>query len=97
MSNKETLQQHNTRLSENNIDLNTILNKVKELSINQGEDLITELTEQDNLLTTQKISLEDVKRALQNKIGGSGGISPTVEGNTLILSSGKIEGGVLSV
>lgn len=65
----------------------------------EPEDLITELTEQDNLLTTQKVSLEDVKRALQGKIGGSGGgsVLPKVEESTLIFATGKAEGGVLSL
>lgn len=60
------------------------------------EDLTSELTEQDNLLTAQERKIEDIILELEDK-SASGGISPIVEGNTLILSGGKIEGGVLSI
>lgn len=59
------------------------------------EDLSTELREQDNLLTTQEITIENIISALEGK--SVGGITPSVEGNTLILSGAKVEGGVLSI
>lgn len=102
-----------------------------------SEDLNAELKEQDGLITTQKVSLEDVKEALKNRVGGSGKVEdlseelteqdelidyqvnalleaftklqgktaggsggntlPTIEENTLVFSTGIVEGGVLSV
>ena len=50
-----------------------------------AEDLTAELTEQDNLLNTQEITIENIISALEGKSAGSGGITPTVEGNTQML------------
>ena len=61
------------------------------------EDLTKELTEQNNLITTQEITIENIITALENKVAGGGGIIPKVEGNTLILSGANVEGGVLSI
>jgi hypothetical protein len=60
------------------------------------ENLTTELTEQEELLDTQEITIENIIIALEGKAVG-GGIIPTVEGNTLILSHANVEGGVLSI
>lgn len=61
------------------------------------EDLTAELTEQDQLITTQEVTIEDIITALEGKSASGGGITSTVEGNTLILSHANIEGGVLSI
>jgi hypothetical protein len=61
------------------------------------EDLTEELTEQNNLLSTQEITIENIISALEDKCAGGGGITPKVEGNTLILSGANVEGGVLSI
>jgi hypothetical protein len=62
-----------------------------------SEDLTEELTEQNNLLTTQENAIENIITALEGKSAGSSGIVPSVEGNTLILSHANVEGGVLSI
>lgn len=62
-----------------------------------SEDLTKELTEQNNLIATQEITIESIISALENKVAGGGGIIPKVEGNTLILSGANVEGGVLSI
>lgn len=62
-----------------------------------SEDLAAELSEQDNLLTTQEVTIEDIIIALEGKSTGGGGITPKIEGNTLILSGANVEGGVLSI
>jgi hypothetical protein len=60
------------------------------------EDLSVELTEQDNLLSEQEITIEDIIEALEGKSSVEN-ITPKVEGNVLILSSGNVEGGVLNI
>jgi hypothetical protein len=65
--------------------------------ISLKEDLTKELTEQNNLITTQEITIENIISALEDKCVGGGGITPKVEGNTLILSGANVEGGVLSL
>lgn len=67
------------------------------VNIEKKEDLSAELTEQDNLITTQEVTIEDIVEALEGKIAGGGSVIPTIEENTLIFSSGKVEGGVLSI
>lgn len=62
-----------------------------------AEDLTAELKEQDNLLNTQEITIENIITALEGKSAGGSGITPIVEGNILILSHANIEGGVLSI
>lgn len=62
-----------------------------------AEDLTAELTEQDNLLSTQEITIENIITALEGKSAGGSGIVSSVEGNTLILSHANVEGGVLSI
>jgi hypothetical protein len=62
-----------------------------------AEDLTNELIEQENLLTTQEITIENIITALEGKSAGGSGIVPKVEGNTLVLSGANIEGGVLNI
>ena len=59
-----------------------------------AEDLTTELTEQDNLIKEQEVTIEDIANLLDEKVAN---VFPTVEENTLILSRGNVEGGVLSI
>lgn len=63
------------------------------------EDLTVELTEQDNLITNQKNALVEAFSKLQGKAfgGGTGNVLPTIEGNTLVFTSGTVDGGVLSI
>lgn len=70
-------------------------NEVKVKGADLREDLSNELTEQDTLLTEQETTIEDIILALENK--SAGGTIPKVEGNILILSSGNVKGGVLSI
>ena len=79
------------------INIGEIKIGVKKIYHGLDEDLSTELTEQDNLLTEQEITIEDIITALEGKSASGGGITPSVEGNTLILAGANIEGGVLSI
>ena len=81
------------------INIGEIRIGVKKLYSSSGdvEDLNNELTEQDELITEQEVTIENIISALEGKSVSGGGISPKVEGNMLILSSVNIEGGVLSI
>lgn len=68
MSDKTTLQSHNTKISTNNTNLNSILQTINNLpEASTSEDLSSELTTQTNLLSTQTTKLNSVKQLLQNK------------------------------
>ena len=97
MSNKTILQNCNNRLNTNNTDLDTILSKINNLpeAGETAEDLSTELTEQDNLITDQETTIEDVMLVLQNKAAGSSEVNlqekivaPTTSSQSIIADSG---------
>lgn len=79
------------------INIGEIKIGVKNIYHGLDEDLSTELTEQDNLLTEQEITIENIISALEGKSAGGSGITPIVEGTTLILAGANVEGGVLSI
>lgn len=70
MNNKETLQSYNTRLSDNNITANSILEIANNLKT--GEDLSEELTVYKDELTEQKSVINNITNALGGKFGSSG-------------------------
>lgn len=80
------------------INIGEIRIGVKKLYAPTGnvENLTEELTEQDNLIAIQEVTIENIITALEGKSAG-GGVDVSVEGNTLILSDANIEGGVLSI
>lgn len=83
MSNKETLQEYNNKLIQNNEDLQTVINMINNLpTAGGGEDISEELTDYDAKLTTQETTLEDIVTALQGKASG---------GNTTLLQEKVIE------
>lgn len=90
---KKAIENKGVEVGNGKID--TYANKIEEITV--SEDLSAELTEQNDLLSTQEITIDNIVTALEGKCAGGGGITPKVEGNTLILSSGTIEGGVLSI
>lgn len=89
---KKAIENKGVEVGNGKID--TYANKIEEITV--SEDLSAELTEQNDLLSTQEITIDNIVTALEGKCAG-GGITSKVEGNTLILSSGTIEGGVLSI
>ena len=70
--------------------------EIKNLPSGGAEDLTVELTEQDNLIATQEVTIEDIEKALNEKVAG-GKIIFEVEDKTLVMFVGKTEGGVLTV
>lgn len=97
MSNKTILQNCNNRLNTNNTDLDTILSKINNLPSTgeTAEDLSTELTEQDTLITDQETTIEDVMLVLQNKASGGGEVNlqektvtPTTSSQNVIADAG---------
>ena len=62
MNNKETLQQYNNRLETNNNNLDSIIEIVNSLPEAGGgsEDLTEEITDQNNSLTTQEITIQNI-------------------------------------
>jgi hypothetical protein len=77
MSNKTTLQNYNTRLNNNNIDLNTILQRAQKLpdagSGSTPEDLSQELNAQTSAISLQESKLAMLAEALAGKAAGGGG------------------------
>lgn len=74
MSNKTILQEKNTRLTNYNLDLNTILQTVNNLP-NAGsgsEDLTQELNEQTSAISSQESKLIELANALAGKAAGGG-------------------------
>ena len=72
MSNKETLQEYNNKLIQNNEDLQTVINMINNLpTAGGGEDISEELIDYDTKLSTQETTLEDIVKALQGKSSGS--------------------------
>lgn len=71
MSNKETLQEYNTKLIANNDSLQTVMDMVNNLpEAGGGENITDELTDYDAKLTTQEVTLVDITNALKNKAAG---------------------------
>ena len=71
--NKETLQNYNNRLNENNNTIDNINSLIKRLPTG-SEDLTEELTTYDTELTEQETSIQDIIKALEGKAtGGEGG------------------------
>ena len=71
MNNKETLQQYNDRLETNNNNLDSIMEIVNSLPEAGGgsEDLTEEITDQNDSLTTQEITIQNIISVLDKKIG----------------------------
>ena len=76
MSNKTTLQNYNTRLNNNNIDLSTILQRAQNLpdagSGSTPEDLSQELNDQTSAISSQESKLALLAEALAGKAAGGG-------------------------
>ena len=94
---KASIENKGVVVGEGTID--TYASKIDEITMGTTEDLTDELTEQNNLITIQKNALIEAFTKLQGKAaGGSGGnVLPTIEENTLVFSTGIVEGGVLSI
>lgn len=65
------------------------------VNIEKNEDLSVELTEQNNLIVTQEVTIDDIEQALQGKIASGGVVSIEeyyVEGTIIhiFLSNGQI-------
>ena len=75
MTNKETLNTYNSRLSTNNDTITNINSLLKRLPVS-GEDLTEELTDYETSLTTQETSIQDIIKALEGKAAGGGGGNP---------------------
>ncbi len=74
-TNQEQILALTTKINTNNTDLNSILATINNLpSANSGttEDLSTELTEQDTLITTQETTIDSIISALEGKTVCSG-------------------------
>ena len=70
MSNKNILQNHNERLTTNNISIDELIASIENLpeaGAGTSEDLSVELTSQETLLNNQNISINDIKQALYGK------------------------------
>lgn len=75
MNNKETLQNYNEKLIQNNEDLQTVIDIINNLPEagegGGGEDLTEELTDYDTKLTTQEDQLLVIAETLKNKTAGA--------------------------
>jgi hypothetical protein len=80
MSNKETLQSHNTTISTNNSTIDNLISRINNLpEATTGEDLTSELNTYESHLTTQETTIEDIINALQDKASGN----PEIEDSLL--------------
>ena len=68
MSNKETLQEYNNKLIQNNEDLQTVISIINNLpTAGSGEDISEELIDYDTKLSIQETTLVDIVNTLKNK------------------------------
>ena len=76
MSNKTILQTNNTNLASYTDRVTALISKANSLPEAGGgtEDLSSELTTQNNLITTQEATIDSIISALQGKASGGGSV-----------------------